>query len=124
LGVVRVEVGGVPLRLLVVRLGDVVFVRLALFLVLLLQLLERIGGVVLAFAFGVGVDHRDGADHLAPIGRPDLEAVQLDRLATAALLILLFLCHRTLLGFLFFHAAAVVALPGFSFLSLGVARPL
>src|SRR5919109_1417638 len=72
------DVGCVPLLLVFVELGDLLLVLLELVLVLLLQVLLLVGSVVLVP--GVGVDHRDGARHLAPVRGLHLEPVELHRL--------------------------------------------
>ena len=72
------DVGGVPLLLVLVELGDLLLVLLQLLLVLLLQVFLLAGRVV--FVAGVRIDHRDGARHLAPVGGLHLEPVELDGL--------------------------------------------
>src|SRR5207253_9535302 len=92
--VVRVEVGGVAVCFVLVGLVELVVVALGLLLVLLLELLHRVGRIVLPLGLGVRVDHRDRADHLASVRGAHLEAIELYRLLVADLLILLFLGHR------------------------------
>ncbi len=96
LAVLLVEVGGVPLGLFLVGLRQIFVVALFLLFVLLLQLLQRVGRIVLPLAVGVGIHDGDGADHLAPVRGAHLEAVELHRLGVADRLVLVFLGHRRL----------------------------